>query len=85
MLSLIAFARSSLHEGVFLSAFKSLNGVTVKFKGRLKCQWYFKKISRMYQESFNGVSRKFQRSFKEDSLEMCVFKKVLRLENVMGV
>ena len=39
----------------FLLVLKSFNGVSRKLKGRMKFQVCFKKVSRMFQESFMGV------------------------------
>jgi len=52
---------------VFFLVPKSFNGVSRRFKGRLKFQGCFKKVSRVFQGSFKSVSKKFQECSKEVS------------------
>ena len=72
------FVRSLVrHEGVYQSlnrmslvfylVLKSFNGVSRKFKGRLKFQGCFKEVSRMFLGRFKGAYRKFQGCFMKVS------------------
>ena len=76
------FVRSSVTNELFLSS-NSFNGISREFKGCLKLkgclskfQGCFKKVIRVFTESFNGVSRKVQGCFTEVSR---VFTEVSRV------
>ena len=64
----------------FFLVLESFNGVSRKINGCLKFTGCFKKVLRMFQGSFNGVSRVFTEMFKGGSKKFkgC-FKKVSRV------
>ena len=51
----------------FFLVLKSFNGVSRKRKGCFKLKLCSKEVSRMFQESFKVVYRKFKECFKEVS------------------